>query len=91
MRTHVVPVVTGKSWGLGVEIEDGASLGTLYSHGGGLIGYSTAMQHFEGPDMTLTLAINGSWLAGDPLERVDPVTHQHRGIRPQLWVALLGL
>ena len=90
MRTHQVPVVAGQTWGLGVQIQDGTPLGVLYGHGGGLGGYSTQMQYFEGPGMTLTVAENISLSVGDPLERVDPVTMVHRGIRPRLWQALLG-
>ena len=98
MRTHQVPVldadgqvVAGVTWGLGVQIQDGTPLGTLYGHGGGLGGYSTQMQFFAGPGHTLTVSENISLDVGDPLEEVDPVTKVHRGIRPRLWQAILGL
>jgi|GEM_PF-5723887 len=91
MRTRSVPVVLGQRRGLGVESQDGGSLGTLYGHGGGFGGYSTQMQYFAGPDATLTVAENASIANGDPLELVDPQTQVHKGIRPQLWRAILGL
>lgn len=91
MRTRVVPVVPGQTWGLGVQVQDGSPLGMLHGHGGGLGGYSTQMQFFEGPGHTLTVAQNISLAAGDPLEGIDPVTGVHKGIRPQLWQTLLGL
>ena len=91
MRTRSVPVVQGQRWGLGVESQDGGSLGTLYGHGGGFGGYSTQMQYFAGPDATLTVAVNASIANGDPLELVDPQTQVHKGIRPQLWRAILRL
>jgi len=91
MRTKRVPVAPGQTWGLSVQMQDGAPLGTLYGHGGGLGGYSTQMQFFDGPGHTLTVAENISLSQGDPLEEVDPVSMVHRGIRPRLWQALLGL
>jgi len=91
MRANTVPVAPGQTWGLGVEAQDGAPLGMLLGHGGGLGGYSTQMQFFTGPGLTLAVAMNASLQRGDPLERVDPVTSVHQGIRPRLWQALLGL
>lgn len=91
MRTHQVAVVPGQTWGLGVQIQDGAPLGILYGHGGGLGGYSTQMQFFDGPGHTVTVAENISLAEGDPLEEVDPATKLHKGIRPRLWQTVLGL
>ena len=91
MRSHRVAVAPGQFWGLGVETQDGAPLGILYGHGGGFGGYSNQMQYFDGPNATLTVAVNVSIPNDDPLELPDAQTHVHRGIRPQLWQALLGL
>ena len=94
MRQHAVQLVPpspGVTWGLGVEVQDGAPVGTLFGHGGGLGGFSTQMQMFDGPGQTLVVSMNASLRDGDPLERVDPGTHVHQGIRPHLWQTLLGL
>jgi D-alanyl-D-alanine carboxypeptidase len=91
MRKHQVPVSPGQFWGLGVESQDGGAVGTLYGHGGGFGGYASQMQYFDGPNVTLTVAVNASIPNGDPLELPDPSTHVHKGIRPQLWQAILGL
>jgi len=94
MRQHTVPLVPpspGVTWGLGVEVQDGTPLGTLFGHGGGLGGFSTQMQVFAGPGQTLVVSMNASLHEGDPLEAVDPVTKVHHGIRPRLWQTLLGL